>query len=125
MVEHKNIETPEETRTFEGGRMELVWVGGTTVARVTLEPGFRWSECLREKAGTETCELAHTGYVSSGRLVMAPVGAEEVELTAGDVFSVEPGHDTWVVGNEPVVLLDFTGDDHLAKMLAWSATEVR
>lgn len=125
MVERKSIETPEETRTFEGGRMELVWVGGTTVARVTLEPGFRWSECLREKVGTETCELVHTGYVSSGRLVMAPVGADEVELMAGDVFSVEPGHDTWVVGDEPVVLLDFTGDDHLAKMLEWSATEVR
>jgi hypothetical protein len=124
-VEHKSIDAPEEVRTFDGGQMELVWVGGTTFVRATFEPGFRWSESLKHKAGTDSCQLPHTGYVMSGRLGVAPDGGEEVELAPGDVFSIEPGHDTWVVGDEPVVLLDFTGDDHLAKMLDWSGTDAR
>ena len=124
-VERKNIDTPEEVRSFDLGRMDLVWVGGTTVARVTLEPGFRWTEHLKAKVGTESCQLPHTGYVAAGRFVVAPDGGEEIELTPGDVFSIEPGHDTWVAGDEQVVLFDFTGDDHLAKMLDWASTDAR
>ena len=120
MIERKTIDEPEEVRSFDRGRLELVWVGGTTFVRATFEPGFRWSECLKEKAGTESCQLSHIGYVASGRFGFAPDGGEEVILGAGDVFSVEPGHDAWVVGDEPVVILDFTGDDHLYKMLEWS-----
>lgn len=122
MVECKNIEEPEEVRTFDRGRMELVWVGGTTFVRATLEPGFRWSECLKPITGTESCQHPHLGYVTSGRLRVAPDAGEEVELGPGDVFSIEPGHDTWVVGDEPAVILDFTGEDHLAKMLDWSGS---
>ena len=124
-VERKSIDTPEEVQTFDRGRLELVWVGGTTVVRGTFEPGFRWSECLRSKVGTESCQLPHIGYIAAGRFMVAPDDGDEVELSAGDVFSIEPGHDTWVVGDEPVVLLDFTGDDHLAKMLDWSGTDPR
>ena len=120
MVERKSMEAPEEIRTFERGRMELVWVGGTTVVRATFEPGFRWSESLKPKVGTDSCQLAHIGFVTTGRLMVATDAGEEIELRPGDVFSIAPGHDTWVVGDEPVVLLDFTGDDHLAKMLDWS-----
>lgn len=122
MIERKSIREPEETRTFDRGRLELVWVAGTTVARGTFEPGFRWSECLKERAGTESCQLSHVGYMMAGRMRVVPDSGEEMELCAGDVFSIEPGHDTWVVGDEPVVLLDFTGDDHLYKMLEWSGT---
>ena len=125
MVERKSIETPEEVRTFDRGRMELVWVAGTTFVRATFEPGFRWSEHLRAKAGTDSCQLNHVGYIASGRLGVAPDDGDEIELGPGDVFSIEPGHDTWVVGDEAVVLLDFTGDDHLAKMLDWSGTQAR
>ena len=124
-VERKSIDAPEEVRDFDGGRMELVWVGGTTFARVTFEPGFRWSESLRSRAGTDSCQLEHTGYIISGRFVVASDDGEEVELTAGDVFAIEPGHDTWVAGDEQVVLLDFTGDDHLARMLDWSGADAR
>lgn len=120
MIERKNMQEPEEVRTFDGGRMEIVWVGGTTVVRGTFEPGFRWSQSLRPRAGTDSCQLPHTGYLSSGRLRIAPDEGDEVELVAGDVFSIPPGHDTWVVGDEPAVLIDFTGDDHLHKMLDWS-----
>lgn len=122
MIEVKSITAPEEVRAFDGGRMEIVWVGGTTVIRATFEPGFRWSLVLGPKAGTESCQLHHTGYVVSGRLCFAPDEGEEVVLSPGDVFAVPPGHDTWVVGDEPAVILDFTGDDHLAKMLEWSGT---
>jgi quercetin dioxygenase-like cupin family protein len=120
VVERKSIEDPEETRTFDRGRMELVWVGGTTFVRATFEPGFRWSENLKPVVHTESCQLSHLGYVASGRLAVAPDGGDEIVLGPGDVFSIEPGHDTWVVGDEAAVILDFTGDDHLAKMLDWS-----
>ena len=122
MVERKSIGEPEEVRPFDRGRLELVWIAGTTFVRAIFEPGFRWSECLKEKAGTESCQLSHVGYVSSGRLRVAPDSGEEVELGPGDVFSITAGHDTWVVGDEPAVILDFTGDDHLYKMLEWSGT---
>ena len=122
MVERKSIEDPEEIRTFDKGRMELVWVAGTTFVRATFEPGFRWSECLKEKAGTESCQLSHVGFVATGRLGVVSDEGDEVVLGPGDVFSIEPGHDTWVVGDEPAVLLDFTGDDHLYKMLDWSGS---
>ena len=122
MVERKSIEEPEEIKSFDGGRLELVWVGGTTVARATFEPGFRWSTSLKRTDGDETCRLNHLGIVTSGRLGVAPDDGEPVELVPGDVFSIAPGHDTWVVGDEPVVILDFTGDDHLAKMLEWSGS---
>lgn len=122
MIEVKNITTPEEVRAFDGGKVEIVWVGGTTVVRATFEPGFRWSDALGPKVGAKTCHLHHRGYVVAGRLCFAPDDGDEVVLSSGDVFDVSPGHDTWVVGDEPAVILDFTGDDHLAKMLEWSGT---
>ena len=120
MVERKSIEDPDEIKTFDGGRIELVWIGGLTFGRATFEPGFRWSTSLRRDGGSKSCQLCHQGIVTSGRLRVAPEDGEEVELVPGDVFSISPGHDTWVVGDEPVVILDFTGDDHLAKMLEWT-----
>ena len=121
-MEVKSITAPEETRAFDGGRMEIVWVGGTTVVRATFEPGFRWSDSLGPRVGTKTCQLRHMGYVVSGRLCFAQDDGDETVLSSGDVFAVAPGHDTWVVGDEPAVIIDFTGDDHLAKMLEWSGT---
>jgi mannose-6-phosphate isomerase-like protein (cupin superfamily) len=122
VIEVKSITAPEEIRSFDGGRMEIVWVGGTTVVRATFQPGFRWSDVLKPKSRTDSCQLHHTGYVVSGRLCFAPDDGDEVELSAGDVFDVPGGHDTWVVGDEPAVIIDFTGDDHLAKMLDWSGS---
>jgi hypothetical protein len=122
VVERKSIQQPEEVRTFDKGRMELVWVAGTTFVRATFEPGFRWSDSLKEKAGTDSCQLSHVGFVASGRFGVATDAGDEVVLGPGDVFSIEPGHDTWVVGDEPAVILDFTGDDHLYKMLDWSGS---
>jgi hypothetical protein len=123
VIEVKSITAPEELRTFDGGRMEIVWVGGTTVVRATFEPGFRWSDVLGPKVGAKSCQLHHTGFVVSGRLCFAPDDeGDEVVVSPGDVFDVSPGHDTWVVGDESAVILDFTGDDHLAKMLEWSGT---
>src|SRR2546423_3488293 len=100
VIEVKSITAPEEVRAFDGGRMGIGWGGGTTVVRATFEPGFRWSEVLSAKAGTDSCQLKHTGFVVSGRLCFAPDDGDEVELGAGDVFAVPPGHDTWVVGDQ-------------------------
>src|ERR1700704_2783328 len=94
VIEVKSITAPEEVRAFDGGRMEIVWVGGTTVVRATFAPGFRGSAVPGPKAGTESCQLNHPGYVVSGRLCFAPDKGDEVELSPGDVFAVPPGHDT-------------------------------
>ena len=123
VIEVKSVSTPEELRAFDGGRMEIVWVGGTTVVRATFDPGFRWSVALKPRAGTDSCQLRHMGYVVSGQICFAmDQNDDEVILSPGVVFAVQPGHDTWVVGDEPAVVIDFTGDDHLAKMLEWSGT---
>src|SRR5688500_6780083 len=92
VIEVKGITSPVEVRDVDGGRLETVWVGGSTVVRATFEPGFRWSQVLAAKAGTESCQLNHTGYVVSGRLCFAPDEGEEVVLSPGDVFAVPPGH---------------------------------
>ena len=96
MIEVKSVSSPEEVRAFDGGRMEIVWVGGTTVVRATFEPGFRWSTTLKPKAGTDSCQLSPMGFVVSGRMCFAPGEGEEVVLSPGDVFSVPPGAVTWV-----------------------------
>ena len=82
-------------------------LGGVTVGRATFEPGWRWSEHIKPAAGTELCEVTHTGYVVSGRQVVRTADGTEIELQPGDAFVIAPGHDAWVVGDEPCVTVDF------------------
>jgi hypothetical protein len=108
-AEVKSFDKPDEVRSFPLGKLELVTVGGGTVGRATLEPGWRWSSSVQPIAGTQTCEAPHFQYHISGTLRVAMEDGNEFECTAGDVSLLPVGHDAWVVGDEPVVLVDFQG----------------
>ena len=114
-AEKKNVNSPDEVRKFEKGRVELVSIGGGTVGRATFEPGWRWSEHVKPIAKTEWCEAPHFGFTISGRAVIRMADGTEHETVPGDVFLVPPGHDAWVVGNEPWVNVDWSGLAEYAK----------
>ena len=114
-VEKRSLNSPEETRTFPKGRVELVTVGGVTFGRITLNPGWKWSEHVKPIAQTKSCEAPHTQYLVSGRLRVRMDDGTEAEFGPGDVGVVPPGHDAWVVGDEPVVAIDMTGLGNYAK----------
>jgi len=106
-VESKSLEMPDETHTPTKLVASVVHLGQATVKRLTAEPGFRWSECIKPVAGGDSCESAHLGYVVSGQLHIAADNGEEMDLGAGDTYWIEPGHDAWVIGDEPFVALEF------------------
>jgi mannose-6-phosphate isomerase-like protein (cupin superfamily) len=111
----RRFEDAGERRSFEKGSFEVVVIGGLTVGRATYEPGWKWSEHVKPTAGTESCEVEHVGLVVSGRAVVAMDDGSQVEMGPGDLFAVPPGHDSWVVGDEPYVSLHFLGADAYAR----------
>ena len=113
--ERKEFKSPDETRTFEKGKLELVNIGGGTVGRLTLQPGWRWSKHVKPIAGTEWCEAPHFQYHLSGRLHVLMMDGTEFEVGPGEVSLLPSGHDGWVVGDEPVVLIDWAGASNYAK----------
>ena len=115
-VESKRFESADEVRPFAAlGRVEIVNIGGGVVGKATFEPGWRWSEHVKPIAGTDSCQAAHLGYVLSGRQAVRMDDGTELEYGPGDVVSIPPGHDAWVVGGEPCVVLDFAGMAEYAK----------
>jgi hypothetical protein len=115
----KRFEAPDETRTFEKGKLEIVNIGGLTIGRASYEPGWKWSEHVSQLAGTPFCEVAHVGLVISGRAMAAMIDGPAVELSAGSLFYVPPQpHDSWVIGDEPYVSLHFLGADQYASVTA-------
>jgi quercetin dioxygenase-like cupin family protein len=109
-VEVKSVSSPDETRSFTGmGKGDVVTVSGHPVMYTTFEPGWRWSEHVKPIAGTEKCEAPHLLYAISGRMKVVHDDGTEAEVAAGDVASIEPEHDAWVVGEEPFVAIDFGG----------------
>ena len=112
----KRFEDPDETRTFEKGRFELVTLGGRTIGRATYQPGWRWSEHVGPETGLTHCAVEHVGLVLSGHATVAYEDGRVDDLTAGTLFYVpaEP-HDSWVVGDEPYVSLHLLGADHYAR----------
>ena len=112
----KRFDEPDEVRTFEKGRFEIVRVGGMTIGRATYEPGWKWSEHVGPAAGAALCEVEHVGIVVAGHAVAAMAGGRVVDLTPGTLFHIpaEP-HDSWVVGDERYVSLHFLGADEYTK----------
>src|SRR5215208_7876876 len=108
-AEQKTFGTPDETRRFENGRVDLLTIGGGTVGRLTLEPGWRWRDHIRPMAGTEWCEAPHFQYHVAGRLHVVMEDGTEFDAIPGEVTVLPAGHDAWVVGDEPVVVVDFFG----------------
>jgi hypothetical protein len=114
-VENKTFNRPDEVRKFEKGKVDVVNLGGSIVARATFEPGWKWSTCVKPIANTNSCMAAHLGYQLAGTLVTRMDDGSETTSKAGDVLNIPPGHDAWVVGNENVVVLDFAGMANYAK----------
>jgi hypothetical protein len=110
----KRFEQPDEVRTFEKGKFEIVRIGGMTIGRATYEPGWRWSLHVGPAIGASSCSVEHVGIVVSGRATAAMDNGTITEMHPGDVFHIAPGHDSWVVGDEPYVSLHFLGADHYA-----------
>ncbi|ABL80877.1 MULTISPECIES: cupin domain-containing protein [unclassified Nocardioides] len=103
----QNIDKPHETRPFRAhGHMDVVTLGDFTLGRGTFEPGWRWSEDVRPIAGTDSCQVRHTGICLSGHMTIKYDDGTETIVGPGDVLVAEPGHDAWVMGDEPCVLLD-------------------
>jgi uncharacterized cupin superfamily protein len=104
----RNMDTPDEKRGSEHGEMSVATIAGATVVRAVLRPGWRWSTDLGPGAGTASCPVRHTGYLISGRFAVRMDDGTEQEFGPGDAHVVGPGHDAWVVGDEPCVLIDVT-----------------
>ena len=102
-----DFESPDETRKPDKTQVDVVRMGGNTAARVTLQPGWRWSECIKPVVGTESCQVRHVGVVHSGRMHVSHEDGTEGEIGPGEAYVIEPGHDAWVVGDEPMVGFEF------------------
>jgi quercetin dioxygenase-like cupin family protein len=114
-LQGKTLDAPDERRRFDHGKLDVVHLEDVTVGRATLEPGWRWSEHMSELAGTDSCEVALVGYILSGRIRIAMDEGPEQEFGPNEAFEIPPGHDAWVVGEEPCVMLDFSGADEFAQ----------
>ena len=114
-AERKTFEQPDETRTFEKGSLDLVDVAGAQIGRLVLEPGWRWSDHVKPLAGTEWCEAPHFQYHVAGTLRIQMADGTELDAVAGDVTALPSGHDAWVVGDEPAVVVDWWGASDYAK----------
>lgn len=107
-AETKNFSSPDETREFRGkGSAQFLTVNGRPVSKATFEPGWKWSVNLKPIAQTDSCQVEHLGYVLSGRMKVVMDDGDEFEVGPDDLFSLPPGHDAEVVGDEPCVLVDF------------------
>ena len=106
-IQALDFDSPDETRTPDKTRVDVIRVGDTTAARFTFEPGWRWSECVKPVAGTDSCQVRHVGVVQSGRLHVAHEDGTETEVGPGDAYVIEPGHDAWVLGDERFVGFEF------------------
>ena len=114
-IQKRSMSKPDERRTFEKGKVELITLGDVTFGRATFEPGWRWSQDVKPIAGTEWCEAPHFQYQVSGRMHVVMEDGTEFDLGPGDVSLLPPGHDAWVVGEEPVVVVDWHGASDYAK----------
>jgi hypothetical protein len=108
-LEVKSLNVPDEVRTFDKGKVELVTIGGATIGRAVFQPGWKWSTSVKPLAKTSSCEAPHFQYHVSGTLQVVMDDGTRRECKAGDVSWLPSGHDAWVVGDEPVVVVDFQG----------------
>ena len=113
----KSLDSPEETRSFEGGtgQLQLVNTDGGAVGRATFQPGWKWSTHVKPIAKTDSCQAAHVGYVISGRMKVVMDDGTADEFGPGDLIICPAGHDAWTVGNEPCVVIDWAGFGEYAK----------
>jgi hypothetical protein len=114
-VESKNMDTPDEVRTPDKTRVDVVTVGSSEVGRLTLQPGWRWSECIKPVVGTDSCQAEHLGYSISGRMHIEHEDGTVLEIGPGEAYVIAPGHEAWVIGDEPFVGVEFKSAATYAK----------
>ncbi|MBL0422662.1 cupin domain-containing protein [Ramlibacter sp. AW1] len=113
--EVKSHESPDELRTPDKTRVEVVKLEGYTLGRFIFQPGWRWSECVKPVVKTDSCQASHVGHVVSGRLRVRMSDGSEKTLQAGESYTIPPGHDAWVEGDETFVGLEVMSADSYAK----------
>jgi hypothetical protein len=106
-VQVGDFESPDESRRPDKTQVDVVKMGANTAARLTLEPGWKWSECIKPIAGTDSCQVRHVGVVQSGRMHVIHDDGTEGDIGPGEAYVIEPGHDAWVVGDEAMVGFEF------------------
>ena len=114
-LRRKRFDHPDEVRTVEKARIEIVELGELAVGRAIFEPGWRWSEHVKPIVGTESCQVHHLGYVVSGHLHIEMTDGASMDVMGGDAFEIPPGHDAWVIGDEPWISVDWAGRRLFAK----------
>ena len=102
-----NFDSPDETRAPDKTKVEILHLGSESVGRATFQPGWKWSECIKPVAGTDSCQARHVGAVVSGRLHIVHEDGSEGDAGPGDAYVIEPGHNAWVEGDEPFVSFEF------------------
>lgn len=113
-------DSPDEVRSPDKTRVEIVRLEGFPFRRFTVEPGWRWSECVKPVIKTDSCQASHAGYAVSGRIVVRLSDGTEKTSSAGDSYTIPPGHDAWVEGDEPVVGIEVMSAEQYAKAYAGS-----
>ncbi|GAB2658569.1 cupin domain-containing protein [Kribbella swartbergensis] len=103
----KSFDDPDERRTPDKTTVDVVKLPGASVARITFQPGWRWSECIRPVVGGNSCQVRHVGILLAGELEVVHDDGAKAHVTPGIAYVVEPGHDAWVVGETPVIGLEF------------------
>jgi quercetin dioxygenase-like cupin family protein len=111
----KSHDAADEVRTPSKTRVEVVHLEGFTIGRFIFEPGWRWSECIKPVVNTGQCQLSHVGYAVSGSIATRMQDGTEQTIKAGDSYTIPPGHDAWVVGDEPFVGIEIMSADVYAK----------
>jgi hypothetical protein len=114
-VEARDFRSPDETRSPDKTLVELLTVGGGQIGRYTFQPGWRWSECIKPVVQTDSCQVDHIGYMLSGTLHLKHDDGTEMDVAAGMVYRIAPGHDAWNATSEPVVVVEFQGAAHFAE----------
>lgn len=111
----KSHDTPDERRTPPNAQVDVVRMEGYTLGRLTFQPGWRWSNDIKPIAGTDSCQVSHVGYAVSGQLGLRLPDGREAHVRAGESYTIPPGHDGWVVGDEPFVCIEVLSAEQFAK----------
>jgi mannose-6-phosphate isomerase-like protein (cupin superfamily) len=114
-IEVKSHDHAEDVRTPDKSRVEVVKVGPLSLGRLTFQPGWRWSDCIKPVVGTDSCQVHHVGYAVSGRITVRLATGDQATIQSGDSYDIPPGHDAWVEGNEPFVGIEVQSADEFAK----------
>lgn len=114
-LQARSHDRPDEVRAPIKTRVEVVKLEGYTIGRFKFEPGWRWSECVKPVVKTEQCQVSHVGYAVSGHITVRMNDGTEKSVAGGDSYTIPPGHDAWVVGDQPLVAIEVMSADVFAK----------